>query len=156
MLDSARYDLTQVTITSPMDGIVTRRNIEAGETVVVGTMNNAGTVLMTIADFSILEAEVEVDETDIPSVRIGQAAEITIDALPDRSYPGRVTEIGNSPILDVAQTTNTTQATNFKVVVTLEEDVPQVRPGFTCTADITTATRSGVVADPSRQPRFGR
>ena len=81
-LDSARYDLTQVTITSPIDGIVTRRNIEEGETVVIGTMNNAGTVLLTIADFSILEAEIEVDETDIPTVQLGQEALITIDALP--------------------------------------------------------------------------
>lgn len=145
-LDSARYDLTQVTITSPIDGIVTRRSIEEGETVVIGTMNNPGTVLMTIADFSILEAHVEVDETDIPSVRLGQPATITIDALPDDAYYGIVTEIGNSPI----QTTNqsVSQATNFKVVVTLDGDVPSVRPGFTATADITTATRADVVAVP--------
>ena len=146
MLDSARYDLDQVTIVAPMDGIVTRRNIEEGETVVVGTMNNAGTVLMTIADFSILEAEVEVDETDIPAVRFGQEAEITIDALPDRTYRGRVTEIGNSPIQEAGG--GTTQATNFKVVVTLDDNVPEVRPGFTCTADITTATRTATLAVP--------
>ena len=148
MLDSARYDLDQVTIVAPMDGIVTRRNIEEGETVVVGTMNNAGTVLMTIADFSILEAEVEVDETDIPAVRFGQEAEITIDALPDRTYRGRVTEIGNSPIQDAGASGGTTQATNFKVVVTLDDNVPEVRPGFTCTADITTATRTASLAVP--------
>ncbi len=149
LLDSARYDLDQVTIVAPMDGIVTRRNIEEGETVVVGTMNNAGTVLMTIADFSILEAEVEVDETDIPSVRFGQEAEITIDALPDRTYRGRVTEIGNSPIQDAGQNSGgTAQATNFKVVVTLHDNVPEVRPGFTCTADITTATRTASLAVP--------
>ena len=135
MLDSARYDLTQVTLVSPIDGLVTRRNIEEGETVVIGTMNNPGTVLLTIADFSILEAELEVDETDIPSVRLGQVTEITIDALPDQSFQGRVTEIGNSPI-QAAQGA-ATQATNFKVVVTLDEEVPGVRPGFTCTADIT-------------------
>ena len=147
MLDSARYDLTQVTLTSPIDGIVTRRNIEEGETVVVGTMNNPGTVLMTIADFSILEAELEVDETDIPSVRMGQPAEITIDALPDRSYRERVTEIGNSPIQTTGQG-STARATNFKIVVTLDEEVAGVRPGFTCTADITTATRSDALAVP--------
>ena len=146
MLDSARYDLTQVTVVSPIDGVVTRRSIEEGETVVVGTMNNAGTVLMTIADFSIIEAEVEVDETDIPEVRLGQLAEITIDALPDRTYLGLVTEIGNSPIQTNAQ--GGTQATNFKVVVTLDGDVPGVRPGFTCTADITTATRADAVSVP--------
>ena len=145
-LDSAEHDLTQVTITSPIDGIVTRRNIEEGETVVIGTMNNAGTVLLTIADFSILEAHVEVDETDIPSVRLGQPAEITIDALPDNTYYGVVTEIGNSPIQDAGQ--QGTQATNFRVVVTLNGNVPGVRPGFTATADITTATRTDAIAVP--------
>ena len=142
-LGSAEYDLTQVTITSPIDGVVTRHNIEAGETVVIGTMNNRGTVLMTIADFSVLEAHVEVDETDIPAVSIGQPAEITIDALPGRVYRGVVTEIGNSPFGSAG-----TQATNFLVVVTLDGDVPGVRPGFTATADITTATRTDVVAVP--------
>lgn len=145
LLDSAEYDLTQVTITSPIDGVVTRLNIEEGETVVIGTMNNPGTVLMTIADFSILEAHVEVDETDIPSVRLGQPAEVTVDALPGRTYRGLVTEIGNSPLpSEVAGS----QATNFRVVVTLDGDVPGVRPGFTATADITTATRTHVVAVP--------
>ena len=81
-----------------MDGIVTRRNIEEGETAVVGTMNNAGSVLLTIADMSIIEAEVEVDETDIPTVTLGQTAKVTIDAVPDRTFRGHVTEIGNSPI----------------------------------------------------------
>ena len=146
MLDSARYDLSQVTLVAPMDGMVTRRNIEEGETVVVGTMNNPGTVLLTIADFGILEAELEVDETDIPDVRLGQEATIEIDALPNRSYRGKVTEIGNSPIQETGQ--NASQATNFKVVVTLDDDVPEVRPGFTCTADITTAVRAATVAVP--------
>jgi len=149
MLESARYDLTQVTITSPIEGIVTRRNIEEGETVVIGTMNNAGTVLLTIADFSILEAELEVDETDIPAVTFAQSAEITIDALPDDIYIGRVTEIGNSPIQLAGQSAASGQeATNFKVVVTLDDNVPGVRPGFTCTADITTSTRESVIAVP--------
>ena len=145
-LDSVRYDLTLVTITSPINGIVTRRNIEEGETVVIGTMNNAGTNLLTIADFTILETHVEVDETDIPAVRVGQPAMVTIDALPDDVYHGVVTEIGNSPIQETSQ--SGPQATNFKVVVTLDGDVPGVRPGFTATADITTATRTDVVAVP--------
>ena len=145
-LNSARYDLSELTLVSPIDGIVTRRNIEEGETVVVGTMNNPGTVLLTIADFGILEAELEVDETDIPDVRLGQLAGIEIDALPNRIYRGRVTEIGNSPIQDSTQ--NASQATNFKVIVTLDEDVPDVRPGFTCTADITTAERTDAVSVP--------
>ena len=147
-LDSARYDLTQVTITSPIDGIVTRRNIEEGETVVIGTMNNPGTVLLTIADFSILEAEIEVDETDIPAVRLGQPVEIEIDALPGRTYTGRVTEIGNSPIQQNAAAGAAQEATNFLVVVVIDGDIPGVRPGFTCTAEITTATRTASLAVP--------
>tara|TARA_Y100000588_G_scaffold130190_1_gene142605 strand:+ start:1022 stop:2404 length:1383 start_codon:yes stop_codon:yes gene_type:complete len=145
-LDSAQYDLSQVTITSPINGLVTRRNIEEGETVVIGTMNNAGTVLLTIADFSIMEAHVEVDETDIPSVTLNQAGKITIDALPEQAHYGFVTEIGNSPIQDTS--TGSSQAINFKVVVTLNDDVPNVRPGFTATADITTATRTNAIAVP--------
>jgi HlyD family secretion protein len=144
---SARYDLSKVRIESPIDGIVTRRNIEAGETVVIGTMNNAGTVLLTIADMSVIQAEVEVDETDIPSLRIGQPAKVTIDAMPGQTFTGKVTEIGNSPI-QAATGSSTTQATNFKVVVTLDKEIAEVRPGFTCTAEITTAVRDSAVAVP--------
>jgi HlyD family secretion protein len=148
-LANARYNLSKVRIESPIDGIVTRRNIEQGEMVVIGTMNNPGTVMLTIADMSVIEAEVEVDETDIPSIRLGQIAKVTIDAMPDETFAGKVTEIGNSPI----QTTTTSattgqQATNFKVVVTLDGRIPAVRPGFTCTAEITTATREKVTAVP--------
>jgi HlyD family secretion protein len=151
-LATTRYNLNQVIISSPMDGLVTRRNIEEGETAVVGTMNNAGTVLLTIADMSVIEAEVEVDETDIPNVQLGQTAKVTIDAVPNREFKGRVTEIGNSPTQNTTTTTqNTTgqrQATTFKVVVTIDEAVPDIRPGFTCTAEIVTATRNSVVSVP--------
>ena len=147
-LESSRYDLTKVRMESPIDGIVTRRNIQQGETAVTGTMNNAGTVLLQLADMSVIQAEVEVDETNIPHVQIDQRAKITIDAIPDRSFKGHVTEIGNSPIQAAPGTTTTTQATNFKVVVVLDEPVPEVRPGFTATADITTAVRKEVVAVP--------
>ena len=146
-LESARYDLSKVRIESPIDGIVTRRNIQEGETAVIGTMNNAGTVLLTLADMSIIQAEVEVDETNIPNVQLGQRAKITIDAIPDKSFKGHVSEIGNSPIQAAAGST-ATQATNFKVVVILDEIVPDVRPGFTATADITTAVRKEVVSVP--------
>jgi HlyD family secretion protein len=150
-LATTRYNLSQVIISSPMDGIVTRRNIEQGENVVVGTMNNAGTVLLTIADMSVVEAEIEVDETDIPEVTIGQQARVTIDAVPDRTFRGHVTEIGNSPIQNSASgpdAANTAQATNFKVSVTLDEQIPDIRPGFTCTAEITTATRKHALSVP--------
>ena len=146
-LASSRHTLTQVRFESPFDGIVTRRNIEEGENVMVGTMNNAGTVLLTVADMSVIEAEVEVDETDIPLVQMGQKAKVTIDAIPDRTFSGTVTEIGNSPI-QTTGTGTTRTATNFKVVVTIDEQIPDVRPGFTCTAEITTATRQQAVAVP--------
>jgi len=146
--ESARYDLSKVRIESPITGIVTRRNIEEGETVVIGTMNNAGTVLLTIADMSVIQAEVEVDETDIPSVKMGQPAKVTIDALPGQTFTGKVTEIGNSPIQTGTAQSSSTQATNFKVIVTLDKEIAEVRPGFTCTAEITTAVRDNTISVP--------
>ncbi len=145
-VENAKLNLSKVRIESPLTGIITRRNIEEGETVVIGTMNNAGTVLLTVADMSVIEAEVEVDETDIPTVQLGQKAKVTIDAITGKTFTGKVTEIGNSPI----QTTGTSasQATNFKVKVTIDGEVPEVRPGFTCTAEITTATRKDVIGVP--------
>jgi HlyD family secretion protein len=144
-LSSANYDLTKLRVLAPISGIVTRRNIEEGETAVVGTMNNAGTVLLTIADLSVIETEIEVDETDIPFIKIGQPAKVKIDALPDQEFPGKVTEVGNSPIQAAA---GQQRATNFKVVVTITGEVPNVRPGFTCTAVVTTATRQKVLSVP--------
>jgi HlyD family secretion protein len=147
-LDNARYDLSKVRIESPIDGIVTRRNIQEGETAMIGTMNNAGTVLLTLADMSVIQAEVEVDETNIPNVKLGQPAKISVDAIPDKTFKGHVSEIGNSPLQSTTAGTTGTQATTFKVEVILDEPIPDVRPGFTCTADITTATRKEVTAVP--------
>jgi HlyD family secretion protein len=147
-LTSSRHSLAQARFESPFDGIVTRRNVEEGENVVVGTMNNAGTVLLQIADMSIIEAEVEVDETDIPFVQIGQPAKIKIDAIPDKTFTGKVTEVGNSPIVQAAAGQTGQTATNFKVTVTIDGQIAEVRPGFTCTADITTATRSQALSVP--------
>jgi HlyD family secretion protein len=145
-LENAKTDLSKVRIEAPFDGLITRRNIEQGETAVVGTMNNAGTVLLQVSDMSVIEAEVEVDETDIPEVQLGQAATITVDAIPGKTFTAKVTEIGNSPI----QTTGSsaTQATNFKVTLQVDGEIPDVRPGFTCTAEITTATRNDTLAVP--------
>jgi len=146
-LENARYDLSKVRIESTIDGIVTRRNVQEGETAVIGTMNNAGTVLLELADMSVIQAEVEVDETNVPHVQLGQPAKISIDAIPDKSFRGHVTEIGNSPI-QTTGATSSTQATNFLVKVMIDEAIPEVRPGFTCTADITTGTRKDVVSVP--------
>jgi HlyD family secretion protein len=149
-LATTQYNLSQIVIESPMAGIVTRRNIEEGENVVVGTMNNAGTVLLTIADMGIIEAEVAVDETEVPALALGQPAEVLIDAIPARTFRGRVTEIGNSPVQTGGgqQAAGQTQATTFQVVVTLDEEVPGIRPGFTATAEVVTATRGAVLAVP--------
>jgi len=145
-LESATYDLNKVRLSSPIAGIVTKRNIEKGETAMIGTMNNPGTVLLTIADLSIIETEVEVDEADIPYIKLGQVAKVTIDAFPNKTFPGKVTEVANSPIQTGAAATG--RATTFRVTVTIEGTVPNVRPGFTCTAVITTATRQKAVAVP--------
>jgi HlyD family secretion protein len=146
-VENAKLNLSKVRIESPITGIITRRNIEEGETVVIETMNNAGTVLLPVADMAVIEAEVEVDETDIPTVKLGQVAKVTIDAMPGKTFSGKVTEIGNSPI-QAAGSTSASQATNFKVKVTIDGEIPDVRPGFTCTAEITTATRQQVVSIP--------
>lgn len=149
-LRSARHILSKVTIGAPMEGVITRLSIEEGETVVVGTMNNAGTVLMTVADLSVIQAELEVDETDIVDVRLGQPAKINIDAFPDVDFHGQVTKIGSS----AKQADNMLggggerQGTNFEVEVTLADEVPGVRPDFSCSAEITTSTREDVTAVP--------
>ena len=145
-LESARYDLNKVRVIAPIDGLITARKIEEGETAVVGTMNNAGTVLLTVADMSVIETEIDVDETDIPFVSVGQPASVAIDAFPDKTFPGKVTEVGNSPIQTAGASTG--RATNFKVVVQIVGAVPDVRPGFTCTTTITTATRKQSLAVP--------
>ena len=146
-LETAQHELSKVTINAPIDGLITKRNVEQGETAMQGFTNNPSVVLLILADMSIIDAEIQVDETDIPNVEVGQPAKVSIDALPDRTFKAHVTEVGNSPI--TATTTSTArQATNFKVVVTLDEPVPGVRPGFSCTADITTATRTDAPAVP--------
>ncbi|HKW01200.1 MAG TPA: efflux RND transporter periplasmic adaptor subunit [Vicinamibacterales bacterium] len=144
LLQNAQYDLSKMRLVSPIDGIVTKRNVDIGEMV---SGNQFQTVaLVTIADMSVIRAEIEVDETDIPNVTIGQPAKVTIDALPDKTFPGKVTEVGNSPI--AASAGSTTRATNFKVKITIDGQVPNVRPGFTCTSTITTATRQKVTSVP--------
>ncbi len=147
-LANAEHDLSKVTITAPIEGIITKRNVEEGETAQMGFTNNPSVVLLILADMSVIEAEIQVDETDIPTVAVGQKAKITIDAMPDKTFAAHVTEVGNSPINVSAQSSGSRQATNFKVVVTVDEPIPNVRPGFSCAADITTATRQNAVSVP--------
>jgi len=146
-LKQSEHDLSQVAFQSPIDGVITKLNIEEGETAITGTMNNPGTVLLTIADLSFVEAEIEIDETDIVDVEVGQEAEVRIDAFPDSVFAASVIEVGRSPIND-AQATSNLQAINFKVVVRVLAAVPGARPGLSCTADIVTATRGAALAVP--------
>ncbi len=145
---SSQDALDKTEIRSPIDGIVTARNIEQGEVVVTGTMNNPGTVLMTISDMSTVDAVLEVDQTDVPQLHIGQKASVRIDAFPDQSFPGEVSEIGSSPIRGTSALGGAATGTDYEVKVTLTKHPERIRPGLTVTADITTATRSNVLTVP--------
>jgi HlyD family secretion protein len=147
-LAAAQDTLSKTTIRAPMDGIVTALPVEEGEVAVIGTMNNPGTNLLTIADMSVVEAVMEVDETDIPTVKIGHRATVTIDAYPNKSYPGIVTEVGSSPISRNGGLAGGTEAVNFEVKIQIENPPADVRPGFSASADITTGTRSKAVGIP--------
>ena len=147
-LAAARDTLSKTTLVAPMTGIVTALPVEEGEVAVIGTMNNAGTVLLTIADMSVVEAVMEVDETDIPSVKVGQRATVTIDAYPNKTFNGLVTEVGSSPISRAAMGSATAEAINFEVKIQLENPPEGVRPGFSASADIITGTRAKTLAVP--------
>jgi HlyD family secretion protein len=139
--------LKKTTITSPIDGIVTAKPVEQGENAIVGTMNNPGTVLLTVSDMSIVEGEMEIDETDIPHVKVGQKAKLTFDAYPDKKFDGAVTEIGGSPITKSALGTDSS-AVNFKVKVQVENPPSNIRPGFSVSGKIETDRRASTLAIP--------
>lgn len=154
MVASSSNVLEQYDAVAPLDGVVTNLPVRAGETVVPGLQNSAASTIMTIADMSIITAEVNVDETDIVSVKMDQSADVTIDAMPNQTFKGRVIEIGDTAIVrstGVAasqSTTSSQEAKDFKVVIAL--DIPErlVRPGLSCTAKIVTATRPQALAIP--------
>lgn len=139
---------------APLDGLVTYLPVRVGETVQPGIQNSAASTIMTIADMSIVTAEVKVDETDIVNVKLDQPAEITVDAIPGKVFKGHVIEIGNTAILrstGLAASTSTTssqEAKDFKVVVAMDNPPDEIRPGLSCTAKVTTATRKDVTAIP--------
>ena len=139
---------------APLDGVVTNLPVRVGESVVPGIQNSEGSVIMTIADMSMITAEVKVDETDIVSVHLGQVADITIDAIPNKTFKGHVTEIGDTAILRstglaASQSAISSQeAKDFKVVIAMDNPPEEVRPGLSCTAKVTTATRANAVTIP--------
>ncbi len=145
-LQRAQDDLNKCRYTSPMDGIVSRLNVEAGEMAVVGTMNNPGTVLLSIADLRSMEVEAEIDETDIVDVHLGQTARIKVDAFPDTTFAGMVKEIANTAITRNRGTQE--EVTNFTVKVVMVDNQPRLRPGMTATMEIETAVRDSVLRTP--------
>ncbi|HOE14528.1 MAG TPA: efflux RND transporter periplasmic adaptor subunit [Candidatus Saccharicenans sp.] len=145
-LKSALEDLKKTTYASPIDGVVTSLRVEEGEVAIVGTMNNPGTVLMSIADLSVMEVEVEVDETDVINVRLGQEARVKIDAFPERVFKGQVTEIGSSA-LDKSSL-GAEESRDFKVVITLENTGEHLKPGLSASADIIVAEKKQVLTVP--------
>lgn len=153
LLREAEDRLAKTTIRAPIDGVVTRLNVEEGETAIVGTMNNPGSLLLTISDLSVMEAVVRVDETDVPELTLGDSASIQIDAFPRQQFSGRVTRVAHSSVNPPSATTGTglggqTQAIDFEVVITLDDPPPTLRPDLSASADIITATRTGALAIP--------
>lgn len=146
-LEGARDTLAKTTVLSPIDGIVTAKRVEEGEVAVIGVLNQPGTVLLTISDMSVVEAEMEVDETSIPSVKVGQQARVRVDAYPNRTYDGVVTEVGSSPI-DRTGTQQQTEAIKFKVKVQIKDPPDTIKPGLSVQADILTGFRSQALVVP--------
>ena len=145
----AADNLSKTVIEAPMSGRVTRLNVERGETAIVGTMNNPGSLLLTISDLSIMEAVIEVDETDVPEIEIGDSTVVLMDAYPGREFLGRVTKIGNSSIRPRNQLqSGSEQAIDFEVRITLEDPGVDLRTDLSATADVVTAVRPDVLAIP--------
>jgi HlyD family secretion protein len=142
----ARSSLGKTTIYAPMSGRVTRLNVENGETAIMGTLNKDAATLLTIADMSVLETRVKVDETDVARISVGDSAVIQIDAFPDTTFVGRVTEISNSAVKSAtSQQPNADQAVDYEVTIQLVDTPPETRPDFSATAKIVTDTRKNVL-----------
>ena len=148
-LDESQDRLSKTIFTAPMSGKVTRLNVEEGETVIIGTMNNPGSLVLTISDLSVIEVVLQVDETEVSEISIGDSASIRIDAFPDRQFAGTVTEIGNSAINPPSQQQGNQQAAiDFEVVLTLAASDAPLRPDLSATADIVIESRADVLAVP--------
>jgi HlyD family secretion protein len=145
---SARHELGRVTITSPIDGVVTRVNVEEGEVAMIGTMNQPGTVLVVISDLGVMEATVEVDETDVVNIETGQEARVSVDAFPDTTFSGEVTEVATSPIIVPTAAGPAPGATDYEVKITLSSQLPVPRSGLSASAEVVTARRENALAIP--------
>src|SRR6266496_3994355 len=151
-LAASRDSLSKTTVSAPIAGVVTYLPVKEGEVTVIGTMNNPGTQLLTISDMSEVEAVMMVDETSVPEVKVGQKANLNIDAYPNRTFVGIVTEVGSSPIAkndpDLLSLTQGSEAINFKVKIRVTNPPDTIRPGFSVTADILTGRKEGATAIP--------
>ncbi len=147
-LKSTMDNLAKTTYGSPIDGIITSLRVEEGEVAIIGTMNNPGTVLLTIADLSVMEVEIEVDETDVVGVALGQSANVRVDAFPDTVFKGKVTEIGSSAIQRTTGISTTQESKDFKVVVTLDNPDRKLKPGLSASADVIVAEKTQSLAVP--------
>ena len=151
-LAASRDSLSKTTVSAPIAGVVTYLPVKEGEVTVIGTMNNPGTQLLTISDMSEVEAVMMVDETSVPDVKVGQKANLNIDAYPNRTFEGVVTEVGSSPIAkndpDLLSLTQGSEAINFKVKLRVVNPPDTIRPGFSVTADILTGRKEGATAIP--------
>jgi HlyD family secretion protein len=146
----AQDRLSKTVIRAPMDGVITRLNVEQGETAIVGTMNNPGSLLLTVADLSVMEAVVRVDETDMPEVAIGDSASVQVDAFPQKSFAGSVTEISHSSVRPPESQTATgqNQAVDYEIVIRLENPPAALRSDLSATADVITDMRAGALSIP--------
>ncbi len=149
-LEEAQDQLSKTIIRAPMAGRITRLNVEQGETVIVGTMNNPGSLVLTVSDLSVMEVVLEVDETDVPEIALGDSANVELDAFPDLEFPGVVSEIGNSAIRPPSQAAGTgqTPTIDFEVVVTLSDPEVELRPDLSATAEVITETRNDQLSIP--------
>jgi HlyD family secretion protein len=144
--EEAEDSYAKTSVRAPIAGTVAKVNVEEGETVILGTMNNLGTVIMVIADMSRMEAIVEVDETDVVSLHIGQHADIQVDAFPDTTFAGAVTKVGYMPLQNLLSAG--VEGVDFEVEVTIDSTMPELRPGMTVSVDITTASLDSVLVVP--------
>ncbi|HZU53063.1 MAG TPA: efflux RND transporter periplasmic adaptor subunit, partial [Holophagaceae bacterium] len=141
---SSKVNLDYAILTAPMDGVVTAKRIEVGETAVPGIQNSPGTVLVTVSDMSKVEAEMQVDEASIPNVKVGQQAVVHIDAYPGQGFDAQVTEVGGSPIVQ----TSANEAIKFKVKVWIKNPPLTIKPGLSAQADIFTGEKADALAVP--------
>jgi HlyD family secretion protein len=151
-VDASRDSLSKTTVRAPIAGVVTALPIKEGEVTVIGTMNNAGTQILTISDMSEVQAVMMVDETSVPTVKVGQKAALNVDAYPNRKFTGTITEVGSSPIPkndpDLMSLVANSEAINFKVKIRMDEPPDTIRPGFSVTAEIVTGRVEGAPAMP--------